>query len=1088
VSDSREPFQVGHAIATQEAGANVRLDATASSGTVLRGHTHRRHVVAWLLIASTLVLAVALPLAPVRVDTPTVSWPLDRGAPRPTIAQFMPYRPIDVTVATPCRTLAAMAARTGTDQALLVLGTALEGDDRGLQRSLYVRVGHDTVTVTSSGQQLWSGAVPAATDCDLVVAADQSGSRVQLVSAGSPTTTLTDRPDVRVPEVVAFTTEVSPADGPSPAVTAHPDARFQTSPTSSKIALILVHVVLLVGCLAVLRWSGPPRDRRPGRATGTLGFLPALAGRRREAHDGGPSAEAAEPLPGTSRGTAPLGRRWRVLRGLVDGSVLVTLIGWTALGPIQTDDYYYALEARTLGTAGYVGNEVRYFNVPEIPFVLDQTLLAPLARLSASPFVLRLPSLIAAVVVWWLLTRRLVPAMVERPHPALRVVAALAFLAWWLPWNTTTRPEPLVTLAWAVTLALALAAIERRRVWLIGVAAMVAGVAATITASGLSCAVTLVILLPRFWPILRASRVGAWAATGLVVACGSVASTIVFCDATLSAALTALRVHNEVGPSEPWWREPVRYYLLTLGNDPNQRSFARQVAVLSTVVVLAGVSVGLHRATRTPPLRTAWAIPALTYIGASLALVPSPTKWTHHLGALAAPGALTLTVAAAVIARRRPDRWASAGLIAALALAGGLAFHGGNSQVEYSSYGVRAALPAVLGDPIVWLAIGAVTALVCAYVGRRAAAGGQVSLRDGWVQRWPEGVLGTLAAILVVALAIQGGSTLLANWRLRDTWSMARDTVDSVTGRPSCGFADYAVVGMRSAGLPAFSAGSPPDQGSGGLPPGISQDVYEQHVPSGSATWSTWRAEPTEQAVQSTTPWFSTAELGDRDQLAVAVTGRPTPDTNVQVQYATTRPDGSTEILTTAPVGVAVPAAEDPAWQQVVLGPRGVFPAATTLARLQITDQNSPSARSDGWVAATDPYRLIGQTLSEAVPRGDTVVVDWPLGFNMPCFRPPRVADGMVEPAEWLVQSATFAGTPPLTVIDGGGSFSTSPSVSSQTVYPGFVPGVFPYTAWGNLIHWTPELPTGGYRLTRASRVIAGWKWWPGAGPGPSPE
>jgi hypothetical protein len=75
-----------------------------------------------------------------------------------------------------------------------------------------------------------------------------------------------------------------------------------------------------------------------------------------------------------------------------------------------------------------------------------------------------------------------------------------------------------------------------------------------------------------------------------------------------------------------------------------------------------------------------------------------------------------------------------------------------------------------------------------------------------------------------------------------------------------------------------------------------------------------------------------------------------------------------------------------------------------------------------------------------------------------------------------------------LTVIDGGGSYSTAPTVSEQTTYPGFVPGVFPYAVWGNLVHWEPRLATGAYRLIPGTRVVDGWRWWPGAGPGPSPD
>src|SRR4051794_5118821 len=69
-----------------------------------------RKLLPWALAALTVVLAGSLPLAPVVADTPAVEWPLDPGAPEPTTALFMPYRPIDVTAQLPCATTRALAA------------------------------------------------------------------------------------------------------------------------------------------------------------------------------------------------------------------------------------------------------------------------------------------------------------------------------------------------------------------------------------------------------------------------------------------------------------------------------------------------------------------------------------------------------------------------------------------------------------------------------------------------------------------------------------------------------------------------------------------------------------------------------------------------------------------------------------------------------------------------------------------------------------------------------------------------------------------------------------------------------------------
>ena len=49
-----------------------------------------------------LVCAVLLPFAPVDVETPTVSWPLDATAPRSTLLTITAHRPLDLDVRFGC--------------------------------------------------------------------------------------------------------------------------------------------------------------------------------------------------------------------------------------------------------------------------------------------------------------------------------------------------------------------------------------------------------------------------------------------------------------------------------------------------------------------------------------------------------------------------------------------------------------------------------------------------------------------------------------------------------------------------------------------------------------------------------------------------------------------------------------------------------------------------------------------------------------------------------------------------------------------------------------------------------------------------
>lgn len=1054
-------------MSTQAVTTDTAPPPATGAGAPAGGGRDRSRVLAWVLAGLTLVLALALPLAPVEVDTPEVQWPLDTADPQSTVALFMPYRPIDLQAEIPCAAVTALAERQEPGVAPgVLLATTLPGSERGSARGLRATVTTDNMRILSSGAELYSGDLPTSPDCTITITADQSGTTVVLDEAGSQPRVLADVPDLAVPEVTAFATDLTAADGTSPTVVAHPDARFQTSPTALKTALVVAHVAALLGCLWMLWRAGPGSLRRRGAPP-----------------TDGPPTDEPTAEPATEAGTAPAptgpagrgGRAWAVL---ADVGVVVTLVVWTLIGFIGTDDYYYSAEARTIDSAGYVGNQFRFFNVPEIPFVLHQTLLAPLTELSTQPLVLRLPSLAAGLAVWWLLSRQLVPLLVDRPHPALRVVAGVALLAWWLPWNIGARPEFLITLAWAATLTLALQAIRRDRVWLLGAAALVSGIAVTITASGLSCAATLLVLLPRLWPLLRRSALGLAATIALVVASASVAATIVFADATLATATTALRVHREVGPVEPWYREVLRYWHLTLGDDPAQRTFARQLAVVLTLAVLVGVSVALARITRPDARRTTWAVPALAYVAANLAFFVSPTKWTHHFGALAAPGALLLTVGVAVLVRRRPDLWASGAVAVGLMLTATTAFHGGNHQVEYSAYRVLRDLPSILGNPLAWVVgvLGVVGAIW--WYRRRSAPPGTTPDRP-----WPEAAVAVVVTALVASVLVQGASASASNILLRDTWSMVGDTTSVLRGDPGCGFADEAVALTSTAVLPVGAVGEP------GASPSDDDTVLQNStenrevVPEDVDRWTTFSDEPVDQTVELVTPWFDLAAMTERDVLAMGLAGRPDGGTTVVAEYADAGAGVLAEALPVDPGEVDDLGAG--AWTRENLGARQELPADAALVRFRLTDRN---LTADGWLTVSAPYLVVGQPLSELFD-GTSVALDWPIGFNMPCVDPPLVADGMVEPVDWLVFSDTFADSPEITMVDeGGGAYGTVEEVATTTTYRGFLPTTSPDVEWGRLVALDYDLPTDAFRMEEGSRTIAGWGWWPGAGPGPSPE
>ncbi|WP_369052011.1 arabinosyltransferase domain-containing protein [Kineococcus terrestris] len=992
-------------------------------------------LLALLLGALTCLLSLAVPLAPVVASTPTVTWPQagQQGtAEASTVALFMPYRPVDVRAQVPCAALTALDARTAAGERATGLATAPDDSARGEERSLAVTVGDGELRVRSSGAPLVT--VPLAqlpAGCALEVVADQDGTRV---GAGGP---LADEPGLPVPEVTAFTTDLAAADlagGAGPAVTASPDARFETRPTALKSAVVLAHVLLAAASLVVLALLAGPAPRRR-RAPPAIG----------------------DDRPGTTRRTrTPV--RARPLRAVHDAAVGLVLLVWAGAGPLHTDDFYYVLEGRAAPATGYVGNVVRYFNVPEIPFTLQQELLGLVAQVTVQPWAVRLPAALCGIGTWLLLTRVVLPRVVQDPPAWTWPLTAVVLLAWWLPFDVSARPESLVVLLSTAVLALVLEAVERRRAWLLGVAALLCGTAVAVTASGLLATATALVLAPRWWPVVRESRLGAAATSALLLAAASVASPVVFADATLAAALTALRVHDEVGPNQSWWEEAERYWYLTIGPDPNQRLYSRQVVVLLTLVLLVGVTTALLRARRASGPRTAWVVPVAVTVAGFAVLTIAPTKWSHHFGALAGAATLLTVTAAVVLVRRRPARWPLLALWAFVCAAAGVAFHGPDAQVEYSAYGTDPALPERLSSPLLWAALSAAAGLAVWWWRRRRVRARE---RDAW----PEVVVAAVAAVLAGSLALQVLSVAAATHRLRGSWSVAADAVDSLGGS-SCGFADAAVALTGQTALaPADVAGAAPGTAAAPADPGAALDPLPDTVPQGADTWAA--GEPGAAVV---TPWRALGERAADETLAFDVHGEP----SVTVEFAD-------EAGRSLPVPAVVPGGDG--WRRVGFGPVADAPAGAVAVRVVLT---APDGEGEP-AAVTDVYRRTGQVLTDVLPADAGVLVDWPIGLHLPCQQPPRVAGGLVEPVGWLVRSATFEGTPMLAVIDGGGSYATLPEVATLTPYRGFLPGA-PYREWGDLVEVTYDLPTGGYDVAPGERTVPGWRWWEGAGPGPSPQ
>ncbi|MGB9280342.1 MAG: arabinosyltransferase domain-containing protein [Pseudonocardiaceae bacterium] len=925
-----------------------------------------------------LLVALVLPFVPVIADQTTVSWPAPGRSVVSSTALFAPYRPAELTATVPCS-----AIRAGTDRggAVTVLATGPDGDglvlrtEAGMVRLL---LGQRVVSTTPVAGTL--------SDCRTRVHADRTGTVITI--GNSQSVTLAGEP---VPKVFAFRTDLTPQQAAGMTLTARTASPFATSPSTIKLLLIAVQ---LLAALIALSWLLFKAGQPPG--------WPTL-----KSHQ----------------------HRWRT--AWVDLGVVGVLAGWAIIGPLTDDDGFATTIARNAARTGNVGNYYRWWNASETPFALSEQLLAPLTQISLAPLWLRLPSTVLGVATWFVLSRGVLGAALPAVAGTVRIrlLAAVCLLAAWLPFNLGVRPEPYV--AFGVTAVLALLW-RARGLAALGWAALVAGLTIPISPSGLLVAAPIVVFAPRIVAILRESAHGRAevAARVLLLGClGAVGLTVIFADQTWYGLVTATRWHTFFGPSLPWYQEPDRYRFL-LGNDQDGTA-TKRIPVLLTLALLPVVGVLLARRT-TPTGVDGAAARSAAVVATALALLwLTPSKWSHHFGALAGLFASFLVVAVVLLVRRARapgvDRVSQAiGVVGGVlvAAAAGLAFAGPNAWWQPAVYDVPWAAGPVrpiglpLDSPLLWLSALAVgyAVLAAARVSRPLLVGAPAVLAVG--------AAGTAVAVLL-------GSLLAAPVR-RPTGSLALMNLHRLTGGPFCGLADdiqvlpdgpvLGPVGVFGPGpaqqltgfttLAGFDPASPPPDAPG---TGISAELWGSLVGGPRSTGTL------------TSPWF---RLPTASGVAVSVSGRTDRGNKLVLEFGSARYGGVTTLGDRVPydrVRLNQDHLDGPPdylpWRSIGLDAPQV-PAGADRVRVRAVDA---STDTDGWLAVTGPRLRSVVGLNEFLAGRGPVLVSWPQAFLFPCVRDiVGVADGLADAPRVVIEAPRRLGrlSAVTTAQDQGGDFA----------------------------------------------------------------
>ncbi|HTK62253.1 MAG TPA: arabinosyltransferase domain-containing protein, partial [Pseudonocardia sp.] len=579
------------------------------------------------------VFAVLLPLAPVLVNEPTVRWPVDPARPTSTMLTVTAYRPAELDVRFSCR---AVRAASEADHIATVVSTINPVLPEAANLGLVVRTNdvpppgtprsdkYLRLTVDAVGSRLLSAQVPSEGDCAYRVHGD---SREGMVITRDDVE-LGRGPAGVLPDVDMLTTSVAALPGATTAdlgAALRLDDEFASSPSALKTVLMVLLALALAG-VGVGLWQ----------------------------------LDAAVPRVPTRR---------RLPRPHVaDAVVVVTMVAWMLLAPSTDDDGYYAAMATNSRLSGYVGNYYQLYDQSFTPITWFYQVLGWWQSIAGvTPVAQRVLALVIGLATWCAIrtfvssalrhgpqlsenptppsvTEPLTPAysrLVSRLAPG---VAAVAFLTWWMPSDMGVRPEGAVALLGVLALLGVRLALRRRRLLAAFGASAAAGLALATHTTGFVGLAPLLVGLGGLWALVRVPGPAATAARALaVVSGGTTASLAGFADGSLRDFLRAQQIFLDIQPREYWYTEYLRWYFL-LG-DGAMGNFAKRIAVLVALVALVWfLMLAAASRARDEPVPAALRLAGWSLIASFGLLWLTPSKWTHHFGALAGVGPVFLTL------------------------------------------------------------------------------------------------------------------------------------------------------------------------------------------------------------------------------------------------------------------------------------------------------------------------------------------------------------------------------------------------------------------------------------------------------------
>ncbi|MCZ9298904.1 MULTISPECIES: arabinosyltransferase domain-containing protein [Corynebacterium] len=713
---------------------------------------------------------VATPLLPVNQTQSSFDWP-QQDSLQSINAPLISVAPEEIDAEIPLKAVDKL--RDGQD---LLYGTVPPESKKASNRGMFVRAGEDGLSVTSLDEVIFSLTAEQ-------VAKLPEDSTLRIQSTGDGTTVSlgkhkeTSEEDLR-PQVTGVYTEIDDSPealaelGDDLRIHVEINSRFTSSPTPLKLIAMWLGLTMVVISLVCL-WR---IDRLDGKRRG---FMPET---------------------------------WKQIRPL-DGVVAAVLGWWYIFGANTSDDGFILTMGRVSDHATYMANYYRWYGVPEAPFGAPYyDLVAWLAQFSSASIIVRLPALISALIIWFILSREMLPRFGARVNERRLAhwTAAFMFLAFWLPYNNGIRPEPIVALGVMLTWASFERAISTQRLLPAAVGTIIATITLAAGPTGLTAVGIFLVCLPALFRIMgkRAPQIGWTALIAPFLACGTAVMVAAFGDQTLASVLESTRVRSAVGPSLPWYSEFVRYS--TLFEPSVDGSLTRRFAMFTMLFCLALIIYAFikdHRVVgaEADPTKRLLAIMALS----AFFLMFTPTKWTHHFGIYAGVAGVIAALGSVVlsqIAMRSPR--ARTFSIAAVIFLLAISLGGWNAWWYVSSFGIPwwdrtvqfkgiEANTVVLAIAMVVLAIGLYQSLVHSYRKNKAETAGTLeefeAANAAKVSRWAGVMSAPIAAACIIIVAFSCASFAKGYVAQADSYSVGKGNLTSLRG-DTCSLADSTMV------------------------------------------------------------------------------------------------------------------------------------------------------------------------------------------------------------------------------------------------------------------------------------------------------